>query len=415
MPQTSASHYINTPSALLHPFSLPTPGTPRRPRPTQPSQPPPGLGIKQALDPPQPAHHILVLLPPTSSFHSSSHRPRPGPRPLPPHRRHRALTPPMPDRRPPPSPHPSSGPHPHPHQTLIPQHLHQHLPARRLLFGSGTRVPLRGAILPRTKEPMLPQRIEMVHRRRDQDLVRVRVDLAALEHPQPEAAQARVAGRRVGDLAEAGVGEALPAEEGEGEGGAVWGFCCGGGWRVGEEGGGQVGEDGVEVEGGREAEVEVVGEEGGAGDQVVVALAEGGEGEAGVGEGEAEEGVCGDALAGWWGDGGWGTYHRTPFSSTNNPAHARRQSAQHTYSPPPPPPRTQSTPKSPCRPPPCGSPPPPAPARTARTARAPCPGTSTRAWPTPPRSRAPAWASSPSAPGTSPAAGAAGRGRRGST
>lgn len=300
----------------IHPFtpsSVPTPGTPRRPRPTQPPQPPPGLGIKQALDPPQPAHHILVLLPP-SPFHSRRRR-RPRPRPLPPRRRHRALTPPMPPRRRP-SP---SGPHPHPHQTLIPQHLHQHFPPRRRRLPAlvlGSRIPLRGAVLPRTKKPMLPQRIEIVHRRRDQNLLCLGVDLAALEHPEPQAAEARVARGRVGDLAEAGVGEALPAEEGECEGGAVWGFgcACGCGWGVGEEGGGEVGQDGVEVEGGREAEVEVVGEEGGAGDEVVVALAEGGEGEAGVGEGEAEEGVWGgDTLVWDGGTGGGGDIPSHPF------------------------------------------------------------------------------------------------------
>ena len=65
-----------------------------------------------------------------------------------------------------------------------------------------------------------------------------------------------------------------------------------------------MGEDGVEVEGGREAEVEFVGEEGRALAELVVALAEGLEGEFGVREWEAQEGIWSriNMLAGVWND-----------------------------------------------------------------------------------------------------------------
>jgi hypothetical protein len=62
------------------------------------------------------------------------------------------------------------------------------------------------------------------------------------------------------------------------------------GW-VGEEGWREVGDDCVEVEGRREAQVEFVGQEGGAVAELVVALAEALESELRVGEGEAEERV----------------------------------------------------------------------------------------------------------------------------
>ncbi len=65
-----------------------------------------------------------------------------------------------------------------------------------------------------------------------------------------------------------------------------------------------MGEDSVEVEGGREAEVEFVGEEGGALAELVVALAEGLKGEFRVREWEAQEGVWSsiNMLAGVWED-----------------------------------------------------------------------------------------------------------------
>lgn len=84
-----------------------------------------------------------------------------------------------------------------------------------------------------------------------------------------------------------------------------------------------MGEDGVEVEGGREAEVEFVGEEGSAVAELVVALAEGLEGEFRVGKREAEERV--------WRLGGhvsWGLgRRRTKADSPSHPLRLHRQSS----------------------------------------------------------------------------------------
>lgn len=84
-----------------------------------------------------------------------------------------------------------------------------------------------------------------------------------------------MAGCAVRDGPYARVGEALPAEEGEGEGWSVWGgggWCCCWGWWFGEEVGREVGENGVEVERVGEAEVEFVGEEVLADAELVVAF-----------------------------------------------------------------------------------------------------------------------------------------------